>query len=95
MSINKLIWYGALAVFSANTAVFISNLVIQFQSLRIAYILLVIAGGWFLLSQWEEGFRQAIADTLNINEGEYIVILFCILIGVVLGGVGTWIRAAL
>ncbi len=95
MSINKLIWYSSLTILSANIAVLISNLVRQFESLRIAYILLVIAGGWFFKSQWEEGFRQAIADTLNISEGEYIVILFCIVIGLVLGGVGTWTRAVL
>ena len=95
MSINKLIWYGALAVFSANISAFLSNLTIQFPRLRIAYILLVIAMGCFFKSQFSEGFRQAIADSLNLDEGEFIIILFCILTGALIGGVGTWIKTIL
>ncbi|MEM9272369.1 MAG: hypothetical protein AAGA80_05320 [Cyanobacteria bacterium P01_F01_bin.143] len=95
MNLNKLIWYGALAVFSANLAVFISSLAIQFPALRIAYILLAIAMGWFVKSHFSEGFRQAIADSLNLDEGELIIILFCILTGALIGGVGTWIKTIL
>ncbi len=95
MNLNKLIWYGALAVFSANISASLSNLTIQFPGLRIAYILLVIAIGWFFNSQFSEGFRQAIADSLNLDEGELIIILFCILTGALIGGVGTWIKTIL
>ena len=80
---------------SANITAFISNLAIQFSSLRIAYILLVIAIGWFFKSQFSEGFRQALADSLGIEEGELIIILFCLLIGALVGGVGTWIKTIL
>ena len=80
---------------SANSTAFISNLAIQFSSLRIAYILLVIAIGWFFKSQSSEGFRQAIAESLNLDEGELIIILFCLLIGALIGGFGTWINQAL
>ncbi len=95
MSINKLIWYGALAVLSANISAFISNLAIQFPSLRIVYVLLVLAIGWFFQSQYSDGFRQAIAESLNLDEGEFIIILFCLLIGGLIGGVGTWINQVL
>ncbi len=95
MSINKLIWYGALVVLSANLAVLISNLAIQFPSLRIFYILLVLAIGWFFQSQFSEGFRQALAESLGIDEGEFIIILFCLLIGALVGGLGTWINIIL
>lgn len=92
---NKLIWYGSLTVLSANFTAFVSHLAIQFPALRIVYILLVIAIGWFFKSQFSEGFRQAFADSLGIDEGEFIIILFCLLIGALVGGLGTWINQAL
>ncbi|NET44848.1 hypothetical protein [Okeania sp. SIO2B3] len=92
---NKLIWYGSLTVLSANLTVFVSYLAIQFSALRIVYILLVIAIGWFFKSQFSEGFRQAFADSLGIDEGEFIMILFCLLIGALVGGAGTWINQVL
>ncbi|NER04489.1 MAG: hypothetical protein F6K17_18695 [Okeania sp. SIO3C4] len=92
---NKLTWYSSLTVISANFIVFISHLAIQFPALRIVYILLVIAVGWFFRSQFSQGFREVFAGSLGIDEGEFVVILFCLLIGALVGGLGTWINQVL
>ena len=91
MNVNTILWLSALAVLSAHSAIFISRLVIIFPGLRIAYILLVVGGLWFFQSQFNQDFRQAIANTCNLNEGKYVINLFCILLGALIGGIGTWL----
>lgn len=95
MNINKIIWFGGLTILSSCTSVFLSKLILAIPSLRVAYIIGIGCTVWFFKCQWNEGFRQAIANLLNIDEGEYIVIIFCVLIGILLGGLGTWINIIL
>lgn len=91
MNINKSIWFCGLVILSANLAIFISRLSLLFPGLKIAYILLVLAAAWFFQSQFNTDFRQAFANTLNLDEGEYVTIIFCILLGILIGGLGVWI----
>ena len=91
MNVNTILWVSALSLFSAHSAIFISRLVITFPRLRVVYILLVIAGGGFFQSQFNQEFRQVIANICNLKERQYIANLFCILLGTLLGGIGTWL----
>lgn len=95
MNINKIIWYGSLTILSACASIFLSQLVIMIPELRVPYIIGILCAVWFFKSQWDEGFRQAIANLLNIDEGEYIVIIFFILIGILIGVLPTWINTIL
>ncbi|MDJ0554340.1 MAG: hypothetical protein QNJ68_07875 [Microcoleaceae cyanobacterium MO_207.B10] len=95
MNIHKLFWFGGLTLLSANAAIFISRLSLLIPEIKVAYILLVLGTIYFFKCQWDEGFRQALANILNLDEGEYIIILFCILIGLLLGGLGVWINIIL
>lgn len=91
MNVNTTLRLSALSLFSAHSAIFISRLVITFPRLRIVYILLVIVGGGFFQSQFNQEFRQAIVNICNLNERQYVANLFCILLGTLLGGIGTWL----
>ena len=91
MNVNKILWVSALSLFSAHSAIFISRLVITFPHLKIVYILLVIVGGGFFQGQFNQKFRQAIANICVLNERQYVANLFCILLGILLGGIGTWL----
>ena len=91
MNVNTTLRLSALSLFSAHSAIFISRLVIMFPRLRIVYILLVIVGGGFFQGQFKQEFRQAIANICNLNERQYVANLFCILLGTLLGGIGTWL----
>ncbi|NET14208.1 MAG: hypothetical protein F6K08_15905 [Okeania sp. SIO1H6] len=95
MNVNKIIWYGSLTILSACLSVFLSKLAIIIPGLRVAYIIGILCTAWFFKSQWNEGFRQAIANLLNIDESEYIVIIFFILIGILIGVLPTWINTIL
>ena len=95
MNINKIIWYGSLTILSACTSIFLSKLVIMIPELRVAYIIGILCAVWFFQSQFNNDFRIALANTLNIDEGEYVVILFCILLGILIGVLPTWINIIL
>lgn len=95
MNTNKVIWFSSLLLLSAHVAGILSRATLTFSELKLAYILSVLTVGWFFKSQFNQGFRQAIANTLNLDEGEYGVILFCIFVGLILGGAGTWTSAIL
>lgn len=95
MNINKITWFGGLTILSSCTAVFLSKLVLVIPELRIAYIIGIGCTVWFFKCQWNEGFRDALAEVLDISEGEYIVIIFCILIGILLGVIPVWINIIL
>lgn len=95
MNTNKITWFGGLTILSASTSVFFSKLVLVIPELRITYIIAIANVIWFFKSQWDEGFRQAIANLLNIDEGEYVVIIFFVLIGLLLGILGVWINTIL
>jgi hypothetical protein len=95
MNINKITWFGGLTIISSCSAVFLSKLVLVIPSLTAAYIVGLACVSWFFKCQWDEGFRQAIANLLNTDEGEYIVIIFCILIGILSGVLPTWINTIL
>ena len=91
MNVNTILWASALSLLSAHSAIFISRLVITFPRLRIVYVLLVIVGSIFFQGQFNQRFRQAIANIYNLNEKQYIANLFCILLGTLIGGIGTWL----
>jgi hypothetical protein len=95
MNINKITWFGGLTILSACSSVFLSKLVIIIPDLQVAYIIGIASIVWFFKCQWDESFRQAIANILNIDEGEYILIIFCILIGLTIGILPTWINQIL
>jgi len=95
MNVNKIIWLGSLSISSACSTVFISKLVIVIPELRVTYV--IGTGGviWFFKGQWNEGFRGAIANLLNIDEGEYVVTIFFVLVGILVGGLPVWINIIL
>ena len=95
MNINKIIWLGSVSISSACSTIFLSKLAIVFPGLRVPYV--IGTGGviWFFKEQWNEGFRGAIANLLNIDEGEYVVIIFFVLLGVLVGGLPVWINTIL
>ncbi len=90
MNINKIIWFVGLSLLNAHIAIFLTRATFIFPELKLAYILLILGASWFFKSQFNSHFRQALANVLNLDESEYAVILFCILIGLILGGAGTW-----
>lgn len=95
MNINKIIWLGNLFVLSACSGIFLSKLVIVVPELLVPYVIGVGGVVWFFTKQWDEDFRDAIANLLNVNKGEYIVIIFFILLGILVGGLSIWINVIL
>ena len=91
MNVNTILWLSALSLSSAHSAIFLSRLVITFPGLRIGYFLLIAGGVWFFQSQFNKDFRQAIAKACNLSEGAYVINLYCILLGTLVGGIGTWL----
>jgi len=44
MNVNTILWFSALSLSSAHSAIFLSRLVITFPGLRIGYFLLIAVG---------------------------------------------------
>ena len=95
MNINKIIWLASISISSACSTIFLSKLAIVIPGLRIPYVIAIGGVVWFFKEQWNEGFRGAIANLLNIDEGEYVVIIFFVLLGILVGGLPVWINTIL
>ena len=95
MNINKIIWLGSVSISSACSTIFLSKLAIVIPGLRVPYVIGTGSIIWFFREQWNEGFRSAIANLLNIDEGEYVVIIFFVLLGILVGGLPVWINTIL
>ena len=88
INFSKLLSIGLI---SANVAIVLTNIAVMIPGLRVLYLTLLLGLSWFFYSQYDESFRLAFANVLKLKESEYVVFLFIVLLGSLIGVIGIWL----
>lgn len=91
MNIIRLVKLLSIGLISANIAIILTNIAVVISGLRVLYLTLLLGLFWFFCSQYDESFRLAFANVLKLQESDYVVFLFIVLLGSLTGVIGVWL----